>query len=113
MRPDSMVECEGPGLVHCYRCPPWTAACAYAALGLAVASCVYALATRCMGTPFEDALTERQREALRHDRKARCLAFAGGVAVAIALLVAWRPFARATAKRELVHEKQNNLRPTG
>ena len=63
MKPKDAVACEGPCLGHCYACPPWTAALAYAAMGYAIACAVYLVATRCMGTPFDDSLSDAQRGA--------------------------------------------------
>ena len=75
-----------------YACPPWTAGFAYGALGYAIASVVYLTATRFMGTPFSDSLSDAQRKTKADSACARGVVFGAGVAVAVAVLAAWRPF---------------------
>ena len=53
---------QGPCLKHCYTCSPMVRILATVALVYVVASVYYILATRHIGTPFYDSLTEEQRE---------------------------------------------------
>ena len=90
------TTCQGPCLQgpRCYRCAPYTTALAYAAIGYAIACAVYLVATRCVGTPFRDSLTDDQRRILRESKRTRGAAFGTGVAVAVVVLVLWRPFTK-------------------
>jgi len=104
MRPEDMIECKGPCLVHCYKCPPWTAFFAYGAMGYVIASVVYLAVTRFMGTPFDDSLSETQRKIKADSARDRMIVFGIGVAVAIVALLIWHPFSRSATITQKTQE---------
>lgn len=57
-----------------------------------LASIVYLIATRCIGTPFKDSLTEEQMEIKACSSKKRGLIFLIGIVVGIGVLICIRPF---------------------
>ena len=73
-------------------CSPATTIFAYIAAGYLTASIVYLIATRCVGTPFSDSLTEQQRAIKAESACVRRKCFYGGVGVAALALALWRPF---------------------
>ena len=92
----SMRDCKGPCLEHCaYGCGAGTAALAYLALGYMVASVVYLIVTRPLGTPFSDSLTDAQRAILARSKGDRRRAFGIGVLVAALVLALLRPIRSA------------------
>ena len=86
--------CSGPCLPHCYRCNAVTATLAYVALAYLIASIVYVAATRSMGTPFGDSLTDQQRAIKEASKGARRSAFCTGLVVAAAVLAVVRPLGK-------------------
>ena len=84
------MQCQGPCLSHCVG-PKSTTVLAYAALVYALASVGYLVATRRLGTPFHDSLTEEQRRLLETSSRDRKTAFVGAAAAAAVLLAVWRP----------------------
>jgi len=68
---------------------------AYAALLYLLACLLYLLASRCVGTPWSDAVRRMSAatRAIRDDSvRTRGRIFGGSLAVAALLVVAWRPF---------------------
>ena len=72
--------------------------CARAALVYVIASVVYLIATRHLGTPFADSLTAAQRQLKAESAAHRGRAFLIGAAVGAAVVYVWRPFTRAAPK---------------
>lgn len=84
----------GPCLKHCYRCSPRTAMAARVALVYAFACAFYVIATRSLGTPFADSLSDSQREVKRRSAQTRGRIFALGIVVGILATASWSPFRR-------------------
>ena len=80
--------------MHHYTCGTPTVVFAYLALGYLIASVVYLLVTRDLGTPFKDSLLPEQRAILAESKEKRRKAFLLGVALAVLAMCFVRPFGR-------------------
>ena len=78
------------------HCSLIVGALAYFSLAYLIASVVYLVATRCLGTPFRDSLSSSQIHIKKSSQRVRGLVFSGGLMVAILLLVALRPLRMGT-----------------
>ena len=87
-RPMSRL-CSGSCLPHCYQCSLVTVVLSKLSFVYLVASAVYIVQTRKLGTPFNDSLTEEQRsikrEAVEHRKRAFHVGLAVGCMAAVGL----------------------------
>ena len=65
---------------------------AYTALAYAIASIIYLIGTRHIGTPFRDSLTKDQLEIKKSAAQERKCIFLIGLVVAAMILIIVRPF---------------------
>ena len=76
----------------CCECSGWTILAANAAFTYAIASIAYVIVTRCMGTPFSNSLSARQRNIKSASARARGIVIAGGLTLGVAVVAICRPF---------------------
>ena len=65
---------------------------AYAAAAYLGACIFYLIATKCYGTPFNDTLTDHQRQIKVISARKRASAFTVGLILSIIVLAIWQPF---------------------
>jgi len=87
-----MTACEGPCLSHCYRCPFATVALSNIAIVYVIASVIYIICTRSLGTPFWNKLTCEQRKIKNEASAKRGRIFVIGIVVGMVVLVCWKPY---------------------
>ena len=83
---------EGPCLSHCYTCNSTTMIFAHFGMIYCIASIVYLIVTRCVGTPFMDSLTESQKKIKKDSARVRWRAFLLGLIVAFIFIHILKPF---------------------
>ena len=88
------MNCEGPCLSHCYRCPGGTMVLSQMAFIYIIACVVYMLVSPKFGTPFMDSLTEEQKELKNKSKKKRTKLFITGIVVGIIVVKCWRPYTK-------------------
>ena len=94
-------ECQGPCLWWCSRAQGarTTALLAYAALTYVLASALYMLVTRCMGTPFLDSLTPEQKAIKKASSRDRMRVFVSAAVLSAATLWAAAPLRGVEGKK--------------
>ena len=86
---------QGPCLQHCYSCSVATVLFANLSMCLVIASVLYLVQTRHLGTPFADSLTDAQREIKDCAAAARRRAFVIGLAIGALVLGMASPFQKS------------------
>ena len=89
-----MHKCSGPCLPNCSKCGWKTVLMARVSFVYVVASLVYLVATRCVGTPFRDSLSEEQKRIKSCSAKKRGLVFLIGAVIGVGIVVATKPFVK-------------------
>ena len=74
---------EGPCLRHCYNCSVVTVILARISFIHLIASLVYLVMSRNIGTPFKDSLTPKQVEIKKQSADARRKIFVRGIGIGI------------------------------
>ena len=67
---------------------------AYAMAIYCIASIFYLIATRSVGTPFKDSLSEKQLKIKHESASVRRTIFYSGVAIGVVSMLIFRPFSR-------------------
>ena len=78
---------NGIGGLHQHTCPWWAWVAAALAVAYTLASIVYLVGSRAMGTPFNDSLTDEQRRLKSASSKKRGALFLVSFAVSLLLFV--------------------------
>ena len=73
-------------------------AMAYLAIAYIAGSIIYIIATRCIGTPFNNSLTQKQVELKKRSARVRGMIFGAGFLVSLVILLLWAPFTQCTPK---------------
>ena len=67
-------------------------AMAYLAIAYIAGSIIYIIATRCIGTPFNDSLSQEQVVLKKRSARTRGMIFGAGFLASLAVLFIWTPF---------------------
>ena len=85
-------RCNGPCLKHCYTCDSKTVILAHISMVYIIASILYLISTRCIGTPFKDSLSEEQLNIKKKSANQRSLIFVTSLTIGFVCLALIRPF---------------------
>lgn len=87
-----MSNHQGPCLPHCYKCPFTTMLMSNIAFVYLIASVMYTIFTRSLGTPFLDSLSWEQRKIKDESSAKRGQLFVFGIVIGIVLVTCWKPY---------------------
>lgn len=83
---------QGPCLRHCYTCSPFVMVLSHISLVYIIASIVYLMISRFVGTPFKDSLTEEQEQIKKESAHLRAQIFVIGILIAFISVYVTKPF---------------------